>query len=111
MDFLALTELSAKWTCAAGGFLGGTSLMAYTKPASIGQALVRMGVSTAAASMLSPLVMQKIFGSDADLQMLGGVAFAIGFVAWNVLGAVALFFERRKNLDAKELIKGVTDGS
>lgn len=85
--------------------------MAYTKPASVGQALVRMGVSTAAASMLSPLVMQKVFGTNADLQILGGVAFAIGFVAWNVLGAVALFFERRKGLDAKQLIKEATNGS
>ena len=111
MDFSTITDLSAKWTCAAGGFLGGTSLMAYTKPSSVGQALIRMAVSTAAASMLSPLAMQKVFGSGADLQILGGVAFSIGFVAWNVLGAVALFFEKRKGQDAKQLLKGVTDGS
>lgn len=97
-----------KGVSAAGGFLGGTSLLVYMKPKDLKDALMRVGVSTIAALMATPAISLKLLDNETP-EVLGGVAFGVGFIAWNVLGAVAQFFESRKGQDIKEIVKGATD--
>lgn len=104
-----LTELTTKAMSAAGGFLGGTSLLAYVKPSSVKEALVRIGVSTVAAFMTAPVVTEKLIGKEDNIQILAGVAFCVGFVAWNILGAVAVFFQNRQGQDVVQMVKGVKE--
>lgn len=96
---------SAKVISAVGGFLGGASLLVYIRPKTLNDGVVRVGVSTAAAVMLAPVVVAKVFdaNAEADSQLLMGCAFGIGFVAWNILGAVAQFFAARQGKDIVQL--------
>lgn len=103
-----ITDLAIKGISAAGGFLGGSSLLVYIKPTSLKEALLRVGVTTIAAVMITPAVSLKFLDTEAP-EVLGGVAFGIGFIAWNVLGAVAVFFQNRQGQDIKQIIKGAKD--
>lgn len=107
-----LTAVStAKLISAIGGFLGGASLLVFMKPNSVKDGLIRIGVSTAAATMLAPILAVKIFDAtaDADSQIVMGCAFGVGFVAWNILGAIAQFFQARQGQDIAQLAKDATD--
>jgi len=97
-----------KGVSAAGGFLGGSSLLVYMKPATLKEALMRVGVTTIAAMMTAPAISLKLLDNDTP-EVLGGVAFGVGFIAWNVLGAVAQFFQNRQGQDIKELVKSAQD--
>jgi len=101
-------EVFIKVISAIGGFLGGSSLLVYMKPSSFNDALMRVAVTTIAATMTAPAISLKLLDSDAP-EVLGGVAFGIGFIAWNVLGAVAQFFANRQGQDIKQIVKGVKD--
>ena len=101
-------DILVKGVSAAGGFLGGSSLLVYMRPTSLIDALMRVAVTTIAATMTAPAIALKLLDNDTP-EVLGGVAFGIGFVAWNVLGAVAQFFANRQGQDIKEIVKGATD--
>ena len=101
-------DMIVKAVSAAGGFLGGSSLLVYMKPASIKEALMRVAVTTVAATMTAPAISLKLLDNDSP-EVLGGVAFGIGFVAWNVLGAIAQFFANRQGQDIKQIVKGAQD--
>ena len=94
---------------ASGGFLGGTSLMMLARPNGVGDAFGRIIVSTASATMLGGFITEKLGMPQNDSEALMGVSFAIGFLAWNILGAVALYFSKREGKDVKELIQEVKD--
>lgn len=102
---------SAKVISAIGGFLGGGSLMVFMQPKDIRDGIIRIGVSTASAVMLAPLAAVRIFDvkADADSQVVMGCAFGVGFIAWNVLGGVAQFFQARQGQDIVTLAKDAAD--
>jgi roadblock/LC7 domain-containing protein len=106
MDEVSATVI--KGVSAAGGFLGGSSLLVYMKPTSLKEALMRVGVTTIAATMTAPAISLKFLDTEAP-EVLGGIAFGIGFIAWNVLGAIAVFFQNRQGQDIKELVKSAKD--
>lgn len=106
MDEISATVV--KGVSAAGGFLGGSSLLVYMKPKDLKDALMRVAVTTIAATMTAPAISLKLLDNDTP-EVLGGVAFGVGFIAWNVLGAVAQFFANRQGQDIKELVKGAKD--
>ena len=99
-------EIIVKAVSAAGGFLGGSSLLVYMKPASLKEAIVRVGVTTVTALMTAPAISLKLLDNETP-EVLGGVAFGIGFIAWNVLGAIAQFFAARQGQDIAQIVKGV----
>lgn len=102
------TDVIVKAVSAAGGFLGGSSLLVYMRPASLKEAVMRVLVTTVAATMTAPAISLKLLDNDSP-EVLGGVAFGIGFIAWNVLGAIAQFFTNRQGQDIKQIVKGATD--
>ena len=99
-----ITETAVKLLSSTGGFLGGSSMMLYMRPANIGDAARRCVVSVVAAAMLTVPVADKIF-DQAGSEILMGVGFGIGFVAWSLLGAVAKFFENRNGQDIVQMAK------
>lgn len=101
-------DVIVKAVSAAGGFLGGSSLLVYMRPASLKEAIMRVLVTTVAATMTAPAISLKLLDNETP-EVLGGVAFGVGFIAWNVLGAIAQFFANRQGQDIKQIVKGVTD--
>lgn len=99
-------DMVVKAVSAAGGFLGGSSLLVYMKPTSLREALIRVAVTTVTALMTAPAISLKLLDNETP-EVLGGVAFGIGFIAWNVLGAIAQFFQARQGQDITQIIKGV----
>ena len=103
-----LADLAIKGISAAGGFLGGSSLLVYIKPASMKEALIRVTVTTVAALMTAPAISLKLLDNETP-EVVGGIAFGIGFIAWNVLGAIAVFFQKRQGQDITQIVKGAKD--
>lgn len=100
---------SAGFISAIGGFLGGASLLMFIKPTSAGDGLRRIIVSAVAATMLAPVAAAKVFDAtaDNDSKILMGCAFGVGFVAWNILGAIAMYFSNRQGKDIVQLAKDI----
>lgn len=109
-DFI-VAGVTTKLLSAIGGFLGGVSLLVYMRPSSARDAVVRVGVSIASAVMLSPILTAKLFdaAADNDSQIVMGSSFFIGFCAWNILGAVAKFFEAKQDQNIVQIIKSVNE--
>ena len=101
-----LPETAVKVLSSTGGFLGGSSMLLYMRPANIGDAVRRCVVSVVAAAMLTGPVADKLFDQTGS-EILMGVGFGIGFVAWSLLGAVAKFFEVRQGQDIVQMAKAV----
>lgn len=103
-----LPEFIAKGISAAGGFLGGSSLLVYMKPATFKEGIIRVLVTTACAVMTAPAISLKLLDNTTP-EVVGGIAFGVGFVAWNVLGAIAQFFQARQGQDIAQIVKGTKD--
>lgn len=106
MPCAELTEMSVKILASTGGFLGGTSMLLYMRPAGAMDAARRIVVSTMSAAMLTVPVADKLFEQTGS-EIVMGTAFGIGFVAWSLLGAVAKFFEARQGQDIVQMAKAV----
>lgn len=103
-----ITEFSTRVLAAVGGFLGGTSMLLYMRPADMTDAIRRMVISVLSAVMLTGLAAKELF-SAAGPEIIMGTAFGIGFIAWSLLGAVAKFFEGRQNQDIVQMMKAVNE--
>jgi hypothetical protein len=99
-----LPETAVKLLSSTGGFLGGSSMLLYMRPSSFADAIRRCLVSVVAAAMLTVPIADKVFSSSSS-EIIMGTAFAIGFVAWSMLGAVAKFFEKREGQDIVQMAK------
>lgn len=99
-----INDIVVKAVSAAGGFLGGSSLLVYMRPKDAKEAAIRVAVTTVTALMTAPAISLKLLDNTTP-EVLGGVAFGIGFIAWNVLGAIAQFFENRQGKDIVQIVK------
>ena len=105
---LDLTTVITHFASAGAAFLGGTSMMVYMQPSNIKEAVVRILVSVGAGVTLAPAVTTKLFDDPVtDYRVVAGVSFAVGFVAWSALGAVARYFENRREKDAEQMLQEV----
>lgn len=94
-----------------GGFFGGAAILTFIRPQTIGEAFIRGAVSTGSAVIFSaPLINWINIDNNWETQLMTG--FAIGFVAYSVLGMVANFLVKHKNgtiVDAANDIRGKND--
>ena len=103
-----ISHVVTHFASAFAAALGGSSMMVYLQPATVKEAAVRLGVSVGAGTMLAPTITRKIFDDPVtDIHVIAGVSFAVGFLAWSTLGAVARYFEHRRTQDAVQLYQEV----
>lgn len=89
-----------------GGFCGGLAMFVYVTPIGLADGFVRAVVCVMAANMLTQLLAEYLTHRQTTGEMWG-VAFLVGFIAWPVMGAIARFFENRKAVDIKDMIKDI----
>jgi len=100
--------LTAKLAAAAGGLLGGLTMMTFIKPKTILDATIRGGISTGSGIIFStPLLQIMELSIDWEYQLFFG--FIIGFLSWSILSLVANVFIKaeKNNEDIIELAKKV----
>ena len=96
--------MTTKIASAIGGLFGGSAMMSFIKPTSIGEAFARGGVSTGSAIIFAdPALVLIHLPTDWEMQMMSGGI--IGFLAYSILGAVARFFDKNKDDDILTLVK------
>ena len=103
-----LPETAVKVLSSTGGFLGGSSMMLYMRPVNLADAARRCVVSVIAAAMLTVPIASKMFDQSGS-EILMGVGFGIGFIAWSLLGAIAKFFDARQGQDVVQMMKDVNE--
>lgn len=101
---------ATKLIAALGSFLGGSVLMAFMKPNSVPEALVRGFVTTVCGVIFTPVVVVKTGLNIHDSEEVIMVAFLIGFGGWTLLGAMANFFRKNQDKDVFELYDTVKKG-
>lgn len=100
--------IGAKLASMIGGFLGGSAILTFIRPKTIGEAFMRGGTSVGSAMIFStPLLHALDWPMDWETQLMAG--FCIGFIAYSVLGMVANFFLKRKNDDIVEVVSDIKD--
>lgn len=100
------TEIAVRLITAIGGFLGGTSILVYMPAKSLMEAFKRVSVSVIAAGTMAIPITRKLFDEVND-EVLMGVSFIVGFIAWFTLGSIARFFENKQGRDIVEIAKEV----
>lgn len=103
-----LPETAVKLLSSTGGLLGGSSMLLYMRPVDIADAIRRCVVSVVAAAMLTVPIASKMFDQTGS-EIIMGVGFGIGFIAWSLLGAVAKFFDARQGQDVVQMMKAVNE--
>lgn len=100
--------IGAKLAAMLGGFLGGSAILTFIRPKTIGEAFMRGGTSVGSSMIFSaPLLNALGWPIDWETQLMAG--FCIGFIAYSVLGMVANFFLKRKNDDIVEVVSDIKD--
>lgn len=88
-----------------GGLIGGSTILTFIRPKTIGEAFMRGGTSVGSAMIFAtPLLRALEMSLDWETQLMAG--FIIGFVSYSILGMIANFFIKKKNDD---IIDVVTD--
>lgn len=82
---------TAKIASAVGGLLGGSTLMFYIKPKTVGEAFIRGGISVGSAIIFAASLAEA-FGmkSSWESHLMSGTI--VGFCAYFILGMLANFF-------------------
>lgn len=100
--------IGAKLASMLGGFLGGSAILTFIRPKTIGEAFMRGGTSVGSAMIFStPLLHALGWPTDWETQLMAG--FCIGFIAYSVLGMVANFFLKRRDDDIVEVVSDIKD--
>lgn len=81
-----------------GGFIGGSVILSFIRPKTIGEAFIRGGVSVGTAGIFtSPVLNLLNVKENWEWQLM--IGFSIGFVAYSVLGMIANFLIKRQDDD------------
>jgi hypothetical protein len=98
--------LSAKIASMIGGFIGGSTILTFIRPKSIGEAFIRGGTSVGSAMIFSTPILKMVDMSlDWETQLMAG--FCVGFVSYSLLGMIANFFQRTKNDDIIDVVNDI----
>jgi hypothetical protein len=98
--------LSAKLASMIGGFFGGATILTFIRPRTIGEAFIRGGVSVGSSTVFATPLLQWIgLDNNWENQLMAG--FAIGFLAYSVLGMVANFLIKNQHRDIVEAVKEI----
>lgn len=82
------TPLMAKFMSGLGGLAGGVSFMAFYKPCNVWDAAVRSGLSTLAAVVFAPILLEWMKWNITSDNLLAA-SVILGFSAWSVLSFTA----------------------
>jgi hypothetical protein len=95
--------ITAKLAAMIGGFIGGSTILTFIRPKTIGEAFMRGGTSVGSSMIFStPLLHALGWPTDWETQLMAG--FCIGFVSYSILGMVANFFIKKKDNDIVEVV-------
>lgn len=102
--------VTAKIASAVGGLVGGSVLMSFIQPKTIGEAFIRGGISVGSAIIFAnPLIVWLDIVSNWETQLMSGAV--IGFCAYFVLGAIANFFVKNQKQDLFTAIGNAKTGA
>ena len=82
------TPLMAKLMSGLGGLAGGVSFMAFYRPCNVWDAAVRSGLSTLAAVVFAPILLEWMKWSVTSDNLLAA-SVVLGFCAWSILSFAA----------------------
>jgi hypothetical protein len=100
--------ISAKIASMIGGLIGGSVILTFIRPRTIGEAFIRGGTSAGSSIIFStPLLRFFELPLDWETQLMAG--FCVGFVSYSVLGLIANFFIKTQNSTIIEVISDVKD--
>lgn len=98
--------ISAKIASMIGGFIGGSVILTFIRPKTIGEAFIRGGTSVGSAMIFStPLLKMFDMSLDWETQLMAG--FCVGFAAYSLLGMIANFFSRTRNDDIIDVVNDI----
>jgi hypothetical protein len=103
MEMVSTSSLIA----ALGSFLGGSVLMAFVKPNSVPEALIRSFVTAVIGLVFTPIALEKTGMMPDKAEHIIAVAFCVGFLGWSLLGAMANFLRKQQDKDIFEVIDEV----
>lgn len=104
------SELATKVVGAVGGLLGGVAMIMLSKEGPKYRTPCRLIVSAMVGGLGANILLERILHEPIHgVTMAAG--FALGFVAWFLLGATARFFERREDKDIVEIVKDARDAT
>lgn len=96
--------ITAKIASIIGGFFGGSAILTFIRPKTIGEAFMRGGVSVGASTTFAVPILEWIKLSNTWENQLCS-AFIAGFLAYSVLGMIANFLLKNQNKDILEVAK------
>lgn len=98
--------LTTKLASMIGGFFGGSVILTFIRPKTVGEAFIRGSVSTGSATVFSvPILSWLKIDQNWENQLMMG--FVVGFLAYSVLGMIANFLIKHQNTDIVEAIKDI----
>ena len=102
-----LEMLYTKLASAIGGFFGGSVILTYIKPKTIGEAFIRGGVSVGSGIIFASSLNKHFLGIEDnwDGQLVSG--FIVGFLAYSILGMVANLLIKHENKDIIEAVQDI----
>jgi hypothetical protein len=99
-----IPALSSKLGSVLGGFFGGSAILTFIKPTSLGEAFLRGSLSTGSAVVFADALL-KYFNLNTDWENSMMSGFIVGFFAYSILGMIANFLIKNQTKDIVEVMK------